>query len=359
MSEQTQEQLNERVGIFGGTFNPLHTAHINLILTAKSRMNLDKIFVVPAMQNPRKAEIEGASAEHRLGMLRAGLEEYSDFVAIDEQELRRKGASYTIETIRDYAKFVPAENLYLIVGMDQLEDFDKWRDFKELLTLANLIVATRPGHNAPFGVEDLPEGLRPLVADFDRQFIQLETGRNIEFLRLTDNDISATEVRKSLLTGKTVDRYLTIPVEDYIRKNGLYEPLGQRIGEYEDFTRFCANALFERKAINVKGFDLRAQDAPTEFTLVASGTSTRHASSLAEAVVRAVKEEFNVFPQSVEGLQEGRWVLLDYGSLIVHLFYDFVRQEYQIEELWRQGKDLQLKDPFVGKDKASTTSART
>lgn len=354
-----QQATDERVGIFGGTFNPLHTAHINLLLTAKSRMNLDKIFVVPAMQNPRKVETEGASVEHRLGMLKAGLEEYSDFVAIDEQELRRKGPSFTIDTIRDYAKFVPAENLYLIVGMDQLEDFDNWRDYKELLTLANLIVATRPGHNPPFGVEDLPGGLRPLVADFDRQFIQLESGRNIEFLRLTENDISATEVRKCLLTGKSVDRYLTIPVEEYIRKNGLYSPLKDRIGDYADFTKFCANALFERKAIAVKGFDLRNQEAPSEFTLIASGTSTRHASSLAENVIRAVKEEFNVFPQSVEGLQEGRWVLLDYGSLIVHLFYDFVRQEYQIEELWKTGKDLQLKDPFVNKDKSQTTSART
>lgn len=351
---------SERVGVFGGTFNPLHTGHINLILTAKSRMNLDKIFVVPAMQNPRKAETEGASVEHRLGMLRAGLEEYSDFVAIDEQELRRKGPSFTVETIRDYARFVPAENLYLIVGMDQLEDFDNWRDYKEILTLANLIVATRPGHNPPFAVEDLPEGLRPLVADFDRQFVQLESGRNIEFLRLTDNDISSTDVRKCLLTGRSVDRYLTIPVEEYIRKNELYAPLRERIGDYEDFTKFCANALFERKAINVKGFDLRNEEAPTEFTLVASGTSTRHASSLAETVVRAVKEEFNVYPQSVEGMQEGRWVLLDYGSLIVHVFYDFVRQEYQIEELWKRGRDLQLKDPFVKQDqKTSSTTART
>lgn len=205
----------------------------------------------------------------------------------------------------------------------------------------------------------MPEGLRPLVADFDRQFIQLETGRNVEFLRLTDNDISSSEVRKNLLTGKSVDRFIPIPIEEYIRKNELYAPLKERIGEYEDFTRFCANVLFERKAINVKGFDLRDQDAPTEFTLIASGTSTRHASSLAETVVRAVKEEFNVYPQSVEGLQEGRWVLLDYGSLIVHLFYDFVRQEYQIEELWRKGRDLQLKDPFVGKDKTQSTTART
>jgi len=81
--------------------------------------------------------------------------------------------------------------------------------------------------------------------------------------------------------------------------------------------------------------------------LIASGTSTRHAASLAENVVQAVKEEYNVLPQSVEGVDEGRWVVIDYGSLIVHVFYDFVRQEYSLEKLWKDGKDLNLKDPYV------------
>ena len=92
--------------------------------------------------------------------------------------------------------------------------------------------------------------------------------------------------------------------------------------------------------------------APSEFVVIASGTSTRHAAAMAENVVMAVKEEYNVLPQSVEGIDEGRWVLVDYGSLIVHIFYDFVRQEYSLENLWREGKDLGLKDPYVGKPEA-------
>lgn len=93
--------------------------------------------------------------------------------------------------------------------------------------------------------------------------------------------------------------------------------------------------------------------APSEYAVIASGTSTRHAAAMAENVVMAVKEEYNVHPQSVEGIDEGRWVLVDYGSLIVHIFYDFVRQEYSLENLWRQGVDLGLKDPYVGKPEAS------
>lgn len=343
MSNQLSKENLEghRIGIFGGTFNPLHMGHINAMTTVQSRMNIDKIIVIPAAQNPRKPQLEGPSDDHRLEMLRRGLAEFP-FVAIDEQELKRGGASFTIDTVKNYAqeKGIAAEDLYLIIGLDQFDEFDKWRHYEELLTLANLIVVSRPKHNMPFSEADLPEGLKKLVAAFDRQYIALTTGRSIEFVRLQDQDVSATEVRKRLRASLNVDRHLSIPVEDYIKEHHLYAPLGPRIGDYEEFTKFCARALFERKALNVRGFDLKNMESATEFTLIASGTSTRHATSLAEAVQRAVKEEFGLLPLSVEGTGEGRWVLLDYGALIVHVFYDFVRQEYRLEDLWKQGRDL-------------------
>ncbi len=332
-----------RIGVFGGTFNPLHVGHINCVTTVHSRLNLDKVIVVPAAQNPQKPPVEGPTHEQRLEMLKIGLSDYP-YVEIDEQELRRGGRSYTIDTIRSYAKVIAPENLYLVVGLDQFEEFDKWKEYEEILTLANLAVVTRPNHTLPFGEEEMPTGLRKMVAVFDRQFIALNSGRSIEFLRVQDVDVSASDVRKRLRTGRNVDRHVSIPVEEYIRANGLYGPLGPRIGDYEAFTNFCAQALFARKAINVRAFDLRESEAPTEFTLIASGTSTRHASALAEAVTRAVKDEFNVFPQSVEGTGEGRWVVLDYGALMVHVFYDFVRQEYRLEDLWKQGRDMGVRD---------------
>lgn len=340
---KTDVSSDMRVGIFGGTFNPLHMGHINCITTAQSRLNLDKVIVVPAAQNPHKPPVEGPSSEQRLDMVKIGLAEYS-FVEVDEQELRRGGRSYTIDTIESYATIVPPESLYLIVGLDQFEEFDKWKDFEKILSLANLVVITRPNHTLPFSEEEMPSGLRKIVAAFDRQFVALNTGRSIEFLRAQNVDVSASDIRKRLRTGRNVDRHVSIPVEEYIRENNLYGPLGPRIGDYEAFTKFCAEALYEKKAINLRGFDLRGTESATEFTLIASGTSTRHASALAEAVTRAVKDEFNVFPQGIEGSSEGRWVVLDYGSLIVHVFYDFVRQEYRLEDLWKQGRDMGLRE---------------
>lgn len=343
MSKEIEIPQGARIGVFGGTFNPLHVGHINVITAVRSRINLDKVIVVPAAQNPKKPPVEGPTSEQRLEMLKRGLADY-DYAEIDEQELVRGGASFTVDTLRSYEGRVAPENLYLIVGLDQFEEFDKWKDFEKILTMANLIVVTRTNHTLPYGEDDLPPGIKKLVAVFDRQFVALHSGRSIEFLRLQDVDVSSSDVRKRLRTGRNVDRQITMEVEEYVRQHGLYGPLGPRIGDYETFTRFCAQALFAKKAINVRGFDLRGTDAPTEFTLIASGTSTRHASSLAESVAKAVKEEFNVFPQSLEGIGEGRWVVLDYGALIVHLFYDFVRQEYRLEDLWKQGRDLQLRD---------------
>lgn len=332
-----------RVAIFGGTFNPLHMGHVNAITTVHGRLNIDHVVVVPAAQNPLKPAVEGPTSDQRFDMLNVGLAEFP-FVTVDDQEIKRGGVSYTVETVRAYAKKIPPENLYVVVGLDQFDGFDKWKEFETILTLANLVVVTRPRHNLPFSEDDLPPGLRKLVAVYDRQFIALTTGRSIEFLRLQDIDVSGTEVRKRLRTGRNVDRHMSIKVEEYVREHGLYGPIGPKIGDYEAFAKFCANALFARKGINVKAFDLRGTEAPTEFTLIASGTSTRHASSLAENLARAVKDEFNVFPQSVEGMGEGRWVVLDYGALIAHVFYDFVRQEYRLEDLWKQGRDLGLKD---------------
>jgi len=215
------------------------------------------------------------------------------------------------------------------------------------LELANIVVISRVGHSLPTSLLDFPEGLRPYISDFEKGFGQLTTGRHIEFVRMPDADVAATEVRKRLRTGRSVEKYMSIEVEEFIKSKNLYGPIGARVGDYEQFTRFCAEALFSKKGLNVKGFDLRPTTAPTEFALIASGTSTRHTAALAEAVQAAVKEEFNIFPQSVEGAAEGRWVLLDYGSLIVHIFYDFVRQEYRLEELWRNSKDLAIKDPLA------------
>ncbi|MGE5087146.1 MAG: nicotinate (nicotinamide) nucleotide adenylyltransferase [Bacillota bacterium] len=338
-----------KIGIFGGSFNPPHMGHVNAIQTVAKKMGLNKIHVVPAAQNPLKTPVEGPTPEQRLELTKLAFNQYGDMYYVDDQELQRGGMSYTIDTVMNLRKTYDASDLYLIVGADKFEELSQWKDYSKILAETNLVVTTRPGYDMPESLEEMPGYLKPLVADFDFNFIELTTGRNIQFITLRDIEISSSEVRKWLRTGKPVEKYLALSVESYVKEHKLYRNLGDRIGDFTKFTEFCGNILFANKGINVRGFDLRNITAPSEFSLIASGTSTRHATAMAENIVIAVKEEYNVHPQSVEGVDEGRWVLVDYGSLIIHVFYDFVRMEYGLENLWREGKDLGLKDPYVGK----------
>ncbi|MBC7371014.1 MAG: nicotinate (nicotinamide) nucleotide adenylyltransferase [Bdellovibrionaceae bacterium] len=336
-----------RVGIFGGSFNPPHMGHINSLLTVQKKAGLDKVHVVPAAQSPLKMAVEGATAEQRYELVKQALNGYGKQFVVDDQEIKRGGLSYTIDTIMNMRKQVEAEDLYLIIGADQFEDFSQWKEFQKILTEANLIVTTRPGWDIPAEADELPEYLKSLVAEYDFNFIELKTGRNVQFIRLDDIEVSASEVRKLLRTGRPVEKLLPLSVESYVKEHKMYRPIGDKIGDFAKFTAFCGDVLFSKKAIQVRGFDLTNMSAVSEYTVVASGTSTRHATSLAENVVSLVKEQYNVLPQSIEGTDEGRWVVVDYGSLIVHIFYDFVRQEYSLEKLWTEGKDMSLKDPYV------------
>lgn len=338
-----------RVGIFGGSFNPPHNGHINSVTTVAKKVGLQKVHIVPAFQNPLKTPVEGPTGEQRLELTKLAFQQYGESFFVDDQEIVRGGKSYTYETIKNIRKEVAADDLFLIIGADNLEGLVEWKDYKKILSEVNLIVTTRPGYETPESQDELPEFLKEQVAEFDFNFIELKTGRNIQFISLQDVEVSSSELRKWLRTGRPVEKYLPLAVETYLKENKLYRNLGERIGDFEKFTEFCANVIFAKKGINVRGFDLTKMSAPSEYTIVASGTSTRHASAMAEAVITAVKEEYNFLPQSVEGLDEGRWALVDYGSLIVHVFYDFVRQEYSLESLWKEGKDMGLRDPQAGK----------
>lgn len=329
-----------KIGLFGGTFNPIHLGHIQSLVNVSDRLELDKVYVIPAYANPQKEIIEGPSPEQRLEMARVGMQDYADFVEVDDQEILRQGPSYTVDTLKSYLQRYQADELHLILGMDTFALFDNWKDFEFILGHCNLVVTSRPGNQLPFSIEDIPKGVRPFVAAFDRNYIELNTHRHIEFIRIEDVDISATEVRKKLRTGQRVEKYLSYPVEEYIREQHLYRPIGDKIPDYRQFCIDCARMLNDKGGLNTKAFDLSALEYPAEYTIVTSGTSSRNASALAEFLQSKVKEEYGVFPLGIEGMKEGRWVVLDYGALIIHVFYDFARQEYRLEDLWKDGEKI-------------------
>jgi nicotinate-nucleotide adenylyltransferase len=336
-----------KIGIFGGSFNPPHNGHVNSLTTVQKKMGFDKIHIIPNSQNPLKIQTEAPAPEHRIEMARLAFSTYGKAFVIDDRELKRGGKSYTIDTIKELRKEHESKNLYLIIGADNFETFSEWKDYKKILEEVNLVVTTRPGYEIPESEDEWPDYLNGMVAESDFGALELTTGRSVEFITLEDMDISSSELRKKLRVGRPVEKYLPLSVESYIKANKIYRPSNEKITDYKKFTEFCAQVIFDKKGIAVRAFDLQKMGTTTDFTLIASGTSTRHASSMAENLTMAVKEEFNVLPQGVEGIDEGRWVVVDYGPLIIHLFYDYVRQEYNMEELWKEGTEITVKDSKI------------
>lgn len=324
--------MKRKVGLFGGNFDPFHYGHLNSMLSAAEFFELDEVRAIPACQSPLRVQTQGSTAEQRVEMVRRGIESHEGLIKIDLCEVERGGVSYTIDTIRGLES--ADDHLFLIVGMDQFMKFDQWKEFDQILARADLIVTSRPGIELPYTLEDWPMALRALVADHDQHQAVLKNGRSVHFFQLADVEASGTEIRRKVRFQQGIHGLVPPGVEEYIREQKLYESVQKNIGDFEKFTAYCAGILNEKGGINVQKYDLRDRQAPAEFTLIASGTSTRHTSALAEHVIKEVKKEYGVWPENVEGQSEGRWVVVDYGSLMVHVFYDYVRQEYRLEDLW-------------------------
>src|SRR5262249_28168943 len=155
-----------RVGVFGGSFDPFHFGHLNSAQTIMEKLGLDTVKMIPTAQSPLRLQTQGSSPEHRAEMVRLGIRGTAG-LELDLQEIKRGGISYTVETLEALAK--SGDRLFLIMGMDQFQKFDQWKNFEKIVNLADLVVTSRPGMELPFSTDDYPGGLRSLVSDFDRQ----------------------------------------------------------------------------------------------------------------------------------------------------------------------------------------------
>jgi nicotinate-nucleotide adenylyltransferase len=329
-----------KLGLFGGSFNPPHLGHINLVSTIQRKGALDKVWVIPNYQNPLKGDVEGATPEERTELTRLAFADLAPKVEVLDTEILRKGKSYTIDTLKDLKKQNLTDEFFIILGVDHLFSLNLWKSWENLLNEANFIFTSRPGFSLPETLDDIPEFIKPLCASFDFNILSLKSGRQVEFIQLKDHPASSSEIRKRLGSGRSVSEFLPLSVEQAIKKKGLYPEIKSKVGDTQDFVKFCYYFLAEKKAVNQLAYDFSHMNKLYDFIIIASGTNTRQVSALAEALALEVKREFRILPLSIEGLSEGRWVLIDYGFLIVHLFYDFIRQEYALEELVSQAKPL-------------------
>lgn len=186
-----------KIGILGGTFNPIHKGHINLAKEVKRKLGLEKIIFVPAYIPPHKSNADIISATDRFKMVRLAIKDEEGFSASD-LEIKRKGKSYSVDTLKSFKKSFKAAQLYFIIGADSLAELDKWKDIEEIFKLARFVVVNRAG----FSLRRLPEGaLR---------------------VNIRPQDVSSTQVRRLIRKGEPIRRYVTNSVLGYIIKKGLY-----------------------------------------------------------------------------------------------------------------------------------------
>lgn len=212
-----------KLGILGGTFDPIHFAHLRLAEEIRELAALEHVVFMPAQINPLKRDTPATPAHHRVEMLRAALAGRDDY-EIDERELRRDGPSYTIDTLRALRAERPHDEFVLILGMDAFRLFGRWKSWSEIVTLAHLVVAGRPGEQRldPRSVLSIESPDRLWYDQAEDKF-HFKSGLSLTFCETTPLSISATDIRRRVSTGRSI-RYLTPdPVIQYIQQHQLYK----------------------------------------------------------------------------------------------------------------------------------------
>lgn len=198
----------KKIGIIGGSFDPIHNGHINLANDAKKQLGLDLVYFVPAKLQPFKKECKVTSGLHRSNMIKLAIEGKSGFFLCDI-EIKREGISYTYITLEELMKVNPSSELYFICGTDAFLLMNKWMKFEKVFDLCTVVVGSRPTYREN---------------ELD-QMIEKNKNNHGAKVKKIDNkqyDISATLIRDRIRNKEGIDDLIPGNVERYIRENGLY-----------------------------------------------------------------------------------------------------------------------------------------
>ncbi len=222
-------QPSMKIGLFGGTFDPIHWGHLRSAEEVRETFSLDRILFIPASQPPLKEKQPAASGQDRMEMVRLAIAKNPCF-GVSTVEISRPGKSYSIDTIRHFArKQSPENSLYFILGLDAFRQIGSWKDFREIFPLCHLIVTSRPGCAEPLSLRRMPVAIRRLFCyDRKKEAYRHTSGTYLFFLKITDISISASETRGRLREGRSIRYLVPLEVESYIKRKGLYR--GQQEG---------------------------------------------------------------------------------------------------------------------------------
>ncbi len=198
-----------KIGILGGTFDPIHIAHLVLAETALDRFNLDKVLIMPAGEPYFKDLTSVSKDDYRALMVKCAIGDYDKF-EFSDIELNREGNTYTVDTLVALKDLYPNDEFFLIIGSDTLYQLENWKEPAKVLELATILVASRSAVG-----EDVQHKIHELEDAFP--------GAKLERLNMLNIDISSTNIRAKVKSGASIKYLVPDGVKDFIEKNNLYK----------------------------------------------------------------------------------------------------------------------------------------
>jgi nicotinate-nucleotide adenylyltransferase len=218
------------IGLFGGTFNPVHIGHLRAALEVKEGFDLDQVILIPAALPPHKMPGEVADAADRLQMLNLALED-TPGLTISEVELKRSGPSYTIDTVAHFKHTLPDQSrIYLIMGMDAFLEIDTWKSYDELLLQIPFIIINRPKSGSVSNDPDwkfmenfLTSKISPdYVFSESQSCYRAKNKQPVYVFEVTSLDISSTRIRNLINKDRSIDYLVPQETAEFINSKGLY-----------------------------------------------------------------------------------------------------------------------------------------
>ena len=195
-----------KIGLFGGTFDPIHNGHIALAECVLKEMALDEIIFIPSGNPPHKSSKSVTDKIHRYNMVRLALSGKA-FFSVSDYEINKQSPDYSYITISHFKEKYPEDEIFFIVGGDSFRDFPEWKNFETLISLCTFIVVARPG-------------VKP--SEYYEKYDGLKRPEKTLFLENFSCDISSTDVRNRIKNNEDLENKISAEVFDYIKTNNLY-----------------------------------------------------------------------------------------------------------------------------------------
>ena len=335
----------QRIGVYGGAFDPPHAAHLAVARAAIEQLALDELLVIPTGDAWHKSR-PLSPARDRLALCRLAFAGWPR-VRVDDRELQRDGPTYTIDTLTELHAQHPRAELFLVIGSDQAQAFSRWRQAQDIVSIATVVIAARADAEGASAISDSKHALPGL---------RLGDARAVRLLRLKALAHSSTDIRARVAAGRAIARLVPAAVARYIADHHLYQ--SQSMSEtaakkdVQKLQRAIVDGLEDIKGQDIRVFNTEHLSPLFERVIVASGTSNRQTKALATSVRDKVRDAGFAKPR-IEGEDNGEWIIIDCGAAVAHVMQPMIRQYYNLEEIWGE-KPVRLRSagPAVAKPAA-------